>query len=158
MASGGRFGRSLARVLLPEFLDTTGCIDDFLLAGIERVAGRADFHMKIAVQRGTRGPRVAATAGDGDLAVFGVYLGLHRSFLARCAGAAAFWKAADYGRFSLAKQGPLTRRPVFKQCATTAYDFPSFSGIHPGKARIAARYAERNKIQLAGTHLEFETA
>jgi len=39
----------LHAVTLAEFLDTSGGIDDLLLAGIERMAGRADFDVQLVL-------------------------------------------------------------------------------------------------------------
>lgn len=65
------------RVLLAEFVHATGRIDDFLFAGEERMALRADLHAQIAAKRGARDKTVAATAGYGDFLVLGVDAGLH---------------------------------------------------------------------------------
>src|SRR5690606_9115845 len=69
-------GRRLV-VLAAELVDATGRIEHLLLARIERVAGGADFDLKILPQRRTRLERVAAAAGHGDLGVFGVGIGFH---------------------------------------------------------------------------------
>src|SRR5690348_10004732 len=69
---GRRLGCALAGIFLAEFLDAARSIDDLLLAGIERVARRAHLHMQVLVQRGSRGPRVAAAAGDSYLTILGM--------------------------------------------------------------------------------------
>ncbi len=38
---------ALHTVLATEFIDAAGRVDDFLLAGVERVAGRAHFDMQL---------------------------------------------------------------------------------------------------------------
>ena len=53
-------------VTAAEFIDSTGGVDNLLLAGIERVAGRAHFEVQVVVGKG--GPRfeaIAATASHG---------------------------------------------------------------------------------------------
>jgi len=56
-------------VALPELLDAPGGIDDLLLARIERVARRANFHMQRLVDRRAGRECVATTARDLDFAV-----------------------------------------------------------------------------------------
>src|SRR5690349_11862756 len=79
----GRFllgfgGGGLPRVLLAELLDAAGGVHELLLAGVERVALRAHFNLElVASKRGAGVPLVAAAAGDGDGAVFGVNLRFH---------------------------------------------------------------------------------
>lgn len=69
----------LARVFLAEFVHTSGGVHDFLLAGEERMALRANFNMQIPFERGARHKFVAATAGHGGFLIFGVGAGFHGS-------------------------------------------------------------------------------
>jgi hypothetical protein len=55
-----------------EALDATGRVDQLLLAGKERVAGRADFEHDIALVRGARGEVVAARTAHVGFVVIGV--------------------------------------------------------------------------------------
>jgi hypothetical protein len=71
-------------VFLLEFLDAAGGIDDFLLAGIKRMAGRAHLDMQVLAQRRARRPRVAAAADHVYLVVFRVNFGFHRDILECC--------------------------------------------------------------------------
>lgn len=66
-------------VFLAEALDAAGRIDDFLLAGIKRMALRTHFDRQRATQRGPRFKRVTATAGDIDFVVVGMNIGFHDS-------------------------------------------------------------------------------
>src|SRR6202050_252931 len=69
--------RRRGRVPLAEFIDTAAGIHDFLLAGIERMAVRADLDLKIMPDGRARLKRIAARTGDGNGFVFGVDGGLH---------------------------------------------------------------------------------
>jgi hypothetical protein len=62
---------------LVEAIDAATAIYHFLLAGIERVAGRAHIDVKIFTACGTRLYRVAATTGSCYSLVFGVYICFH---------------------------------------------------------------------------------
>src|SRR3954465_10791877 len=74
--------RSLGRgVPLLEPGDAAACVEDLLLAGVERVAGRADVDAHGLAARAPRGERVAAGAGDLGLPVGGVDVGLHVGLL-----------------------------------------------------------------------------
>jgi hypothetical protein len=64
------FRRWLALVLLLEPFDAAGGIEDFLLAGIERVAFGAHLDVQIVVERRTRLELVAATANDVNFLIF----------------------------------------------------------------------------------------
>jgi hypothetical protein len=66
-----------AGVLLAEFVDAAARVDDLLLAGIERMAVRADFDLQIMTERGTRNERVPAAAGHSRLFVLRVDAGFH---------------------------------------------------------------------------------
>src|SRR5579859_995428 len=95
-ASGrGRLRICLLAVLLAEFFDATGRVHDFLLAGIEGMAGRADFHVQGFAQSGTRSKGIAATAGHCDVGVFGMDFRLHFGSFHVEAGF-ALPKGADY--------------------------------------------------------------
>jgi len=59
-------------VLLAEFIDAAGGVDDLLLARVERVAARAHFDLQVVTQRRARGEAVPAGAGNGDLFVLGM--------------------------------------------------------------------------------------
>src|SRR5262249_3264904 len=63
-------------VLLLEFLDAAGRVDELHLAGEERVTRRADFDGDVLLGASCD-ELVAATARDGRLDVFGVNAGLH---------------------------------------------------------------------------------
>jgi hypothetical protein len=91
----GRLRIRLLAVLLAEFFDTSGGVHDFLLAGIEGMAGRADFHVQGFAQSGTRGKGIAATAGHCDVGVFGMNFRLHFDSFLMEAGF-ALPKGADY--------------------------------------------------------------
>ena len=68
-------------VLAAEALDAAGGIHKLLLAGEERVAGRANFHVDVAFVRGTRGETVAARALDADFLVRWMGCCFHELFL-----------------------------------------------------------------------------
>src|SRR5882724_4520488 len=90
LGSGGRrLGGGLLGVLLAEFLHAAGGVHDLLLAGVERVAIRADFHVQGLAQRGAGLEGIPATAGDGNFLVFWVDLGLHFRVLSGGSGICA---------------------------------------------------------------------
>src|SRR3954454_22069885 len=60
-----------------EALDAAARVDELLLAGVERVAVRADLDVELRL-RGTRRERVPAAAVHGRQDVLGMDLGLHR--------------------------------------------------------------------------------
>src|SRR5690606_9647256 len=60
---------ALAAVALAELVDAAGRVHHLLLAGIERMAGRTDFHVERLAHGGARLELVAAAAGDVDLGV-----------------------------------------------------------------------------------------
>ena len=64
-------------VLLLEAVNTPSSIHQFLLAGEEWVATRADFHTDIALVRGPGLEIMAASADDVDFVVSGMNSGLH---------------------------------------------------------------------------------
>src|ERR1700683_585182 len=69
--------RGSGRVLLAELIDTPTGIHDFLLARVERVAVRANFHLQVLANRRARLELVTAAASDGDLFIFGMNAGFH---------------------------------------------------------------------------------
>jgi 2-keto-3-deoxy-galactonokinase len=64
-------------VLAAEFVDASASIDDFLLAGVERVAGGAHLYEEILAKRRARRKFVATTTSDLDVGVIGVNIGFH---------------------------------------------------------------------------------
>jgi hypothetical protein len=91
----GRLGLGLLAVLLPEFLHASGGIHDFLLAGIERMTGRADFYVQWFTERRTRSEGIPAAAGHRDIGVFRMDFRFHFSSFLMEAGF-ALPKGADY--------------------------------------------------------------
>lgn len=71
------FCGSAACVALAEFVDATAGVNDLLLSGVERMAGGTYFDLQIMSQRGTRDKGIAATAGHGDVFIFGMNAGFH---------------------------------------------------------------------------------
>ena len=67
-------------VLAAEALDTAGGVQHLLLAGEERVAVGADFHVDVALMSGASGERVSARAQDAYFVVSWVNSSLHNSF------------------------------------------------------------------------------
>src|SRR6266404_96722 len=70
-------GRRLLAITPIKSIDTAGGIDQFLLAGKERMAGRTDFHVQIAFTRRTRLESLAAGTGHCDFVVFRMNSGFH---------------------------------------------------------------------------------
>jgi len=68
-------------VFLAKTLDATGGVDNFLFAGIERMAGRADFNVKALATGGLSLELVATTASDFNLGVLRVNAFFHFSIL-----------------------------------------------------------------------------
>ena len=75
-ASGGGFAGVGGCYLAAEALDAAGGVDQLLLAGEERVAGRADFDDQVALVRGAGVELIAAGALD----VNGFVLRVNRFF------------------------------------------------------------------------------
>ncbi len=74
---GGGFGGGVG-VLLGEALDAAGGVNEFLLAGEERVAIRADFNAQhVAFDGRARLERMAAGAVHRDRVIIGVNTGFH---------------------------------------------------------------------------------
>ena len=79
---GLRPSPGLSRVLLvavttAELVDLTCCVHDFLLTGVEGVAGSADFDAEVLADCGTRLEGVTTTASDRDFTVVRVDLRFH---------------------------------------------------------------------------------
>ena len=74
---GSAFGCRFLAVTFVEAIDASGGIDQFLLTGEERVAGRTDFHVQVALFGGACFERLAAGAGNGYLNVFRVNSRFH---------------------------------------------------------------------------------
>ena len=62
----------------PETLHTSAAVQNLLLAGVERMAVRADFQVNVFTQSRSRLNHVPAAAGCRDFLVFGMNVGLHR--------------------------------------------------------------------------------
>ncbi len=60
-----------------EFVDLTSCVHDFLLSGVERMAGSADFNADISTGGRASFESVATAARDVDLFVFWVDIRFH---------------------------------------------------------------------------------
>src|SRR3954462_11992249 len=89
MVLRGRARRALGLLEpLLEALEPSARVDELLLAGVERMTGRADLDVQLGL-RGTRRERVPAAAVHGGEDVVGVNLGLHR----RARIAPAVWLA-----------------------------------------------------------------
>ena len=86
-AKGGLTGRLLHKnyrtlsgattVLLLELAHSAGRIDNFLLAGIERVTCRTDFHMQFLAESGTGFEGITAGAHNLDGSVLRMNAGFH---------------------------------------------------------------------------------
>ena len=77
LCGGSCFGCRFLAVTLIEAIDASGCIDQLLFAGNERVASRTDFHVQVTLFRGAGLERLAARAGDGYFVVFGMNSWFH---------------------------------------------------------------------------------
>ena len=67
----------LFTIFLTKFLNPSGGIDDFLLAGIEWMADRANLDMQGLAHGGTRLEYIAATAGNGNFLIIRVNICFH---------------------------------------------------------------------------------
>jgi hypothetical protein len=67
----------LAAVLAAELVYPSRGVHDFLLAGVERVAGGTDLYVELFVQGGTGRKLVTATADHFDVIVLRMYSGSH---------------------------------------------------------------------------------
>jgi hypothetical protein len=93
---GAESGRLFA-VLLAEALDTAGSVDNLLLAGVERMAGGADFDVQWLDAGGLSGELVATAAGDFDLAVVRVDGVFHFIVLSSAGAARGFGEPTEPG-------------------------------------------------------------
>jgi hypothetical protein len=75
--SGGSFFHMIG-IFFHKFFNSAGGIDQFLLAGKKRMAGRTDFDRNLLVHR-TEFHRIAAGAFGGNLVVFWVDILFHGS-------------------------------------------------------------------------------
>ena len=67
-----------------ELIDSAACVNEFLSACEKGVAFAANIHLEgIAFFRGARFERSAASTGNGDLVIIGMYIGLH-AFTSLC--------------------------------------------------------------------------
>src|SRR5271169_5846749 len=78
------------RVLLAKFVDAATGVHDFLLAGVKRMAVRADFYLQVVSDGRASLELIPASASDGDVMVFGMNAGFHRNLVSlrrqnRCA-------------------------------------------------------------------------
>ncbi len=64
-------------VFLLESSDATCGVDNLLLAGIERMAHRADFNREVFCERRVRRERIAASTPESDLRKFWMYALFH---------------------------------------------------------------------------------
>jgi len=72
----GRFGLFLG-VAAVESVDAAGRINQLLLAGEERMAGRADFHVQVALFSRSSLKCFAARTGDGHFLISGMNFWFH---------------------------------------------------------------------------------
>ena len=75
----GSLTRGRGSVLLAELVDPARGVEDLLLAGVERMAIRADFDRQVVSQSRPRLECVPARAGDADFFVFRMRIGFHGS-------------------------------------------------------------------------------
>lgn len=71
------FRRFLLTITPIEAIHAAGRVNQLLLAGKKRMAGRADFNVEIAFARRTRLKRLATGAGHGYFFIFRVNSGFH---------------------------------------------------------------------------------
>ena len=74
---GGRLLLRFFTIFLAKFLNTPGSINDFLFAGIERMADRTYFNMQGFAHGRTGLERIAATAGHGYFLIIGMNICFH---------------------------------------------------------------------------------
>jgi hypothetical protein len=96
-ARGGEASGRLLAVFLTEALDATGSIDNLLLAGVERVAGGADFDVQRLAAGGAGRELVAAAAGNFDRDVIRVDAGLHLVVLSGTSAVRGFGEPTEPG-------------------------------------------------------------
>jgi hypothetical protein len=81
ISSGRGLGACLA-IFLVELLDTAGGVDDFLRAGIKRMAFGTDFDVQRLSHGGPGLEGIATAAGDGKFVILRMDIGFHVFFLA----------------------------------------------------------------------------
>lgn len=89
LGSGGAFGGRFPAVTFVEAIDASCGIDQFLLTREERVAGRTDFDVQVALAGGAGLERLAAGAANGNLVIFGMNSWFHLTLLHSLSGAFA---------------------------------------------------------------------
>lgn len=78
--SGGRRLAAHRTVFLIELLNATGGVDHLLLAGVEGVAGRADFNVQCFLHRRVGGEGIATGASDLNFFVIWMDVRFHRAY------------------------------------------------------------------------------
>lgn len=73
--------RRRRRVLLAKFIDTPAGVHNFLLARVERMTVRANFHLQVLPDRRASLKLVTAGASDRDVFVFRMNAGFHRNLV-----------------------------------------------------------------------------
>jgi hypothetical protein len=100
------FGRWFLAIALVEAIDASRGVDQLLFAGEERVAGRANFDVQVALLGRARLERLAASAGNSYIDVFWVNSWFHLvTFYRRHPG-------------RIFKQDMIEARPVRRQVET----------------------------------------
>ena len=89
LGSGGAFGCRFLAVTFVEAIDASCGIDQLLLTRKERVAGRTDFDVQVALAGGAGLERLAAGAANGNLVIFGMNSWFHLTLLHSLSGAFA---------------------------------------------------------------------
>ena len=74
---GGAFGSGFFAVALVEAIDASCGVDQFLFTGKERVAGRTNFDVQVALLGRTSLKRLATSASNSYFDVFWVYSWFH---------------------------------------------------------------------------------
>ena len=73
----GRFFLAWGRIFLAESFHASGSVENFLLAGVERMAGGTYLNADGLAQGGTGGKNAPAGTFDGNVFVLGMALGFH---------------------------------------------------------------------------------
>ena len=68
---------SLLAIFLTKLLNASRCIDYLLLAGVKRMANRANLDVERLAHGGTGLEDIAATARHGDFLIVGMNIGFH---------------------------------------------------------------------------------
>ncbi len=121
LLGGAGFGGGVG-VLLGEALDAACGVDEFLLAGEERVATGADFHAKHITLDGRAGlESVAAGAVHRNGVIVGVNPGFHEAPFCRVRSARPLRKGQSTTAASLGREAILnhTRRVKFRQITSS---------------------------------------